>query len=41
MMFFEEQLRGTVSSITVDICLTKDWDENTGAPVTAYNWEII
>ena len=42
MIFYEEQLWGTASAITVDICQTNDWNKNKiVASVTASNWEII
>ena len=40
MIFLEEHLWGTVSTLTTNICLTKDWNKNIiGASVTAKHLE--
>ena len=42
MIFLEEHLRGTVSAITANICLTKDCNKNiTGASITARIWKVF
>ena len=42
MILSEEQLWGTASAITTNICLTKDWNKNIiGASITATIWKII
>ena len=42
MIFLEEHLRGTVSAITANICLTKDCNKNiTGASIKARIWKVF
>ena len=41
-MFVEEHLWGTASAITMNICLTKDWNKNIiGVSITSTFWKII
>ena len=42
IIFLEEYLWVSVSEITTNICLIKDWNKNIiGASITASTWKII